>query len=92
MSTGPAQVHERFFRWEEGSGYAFYVYEANVPLFRRFAEDYRIEPDGGGTRFSWLVAIEPVAAMRLPFKLLAPVVKAGFGRMASDGQSYFAAR
>jgi hypothetical protein len=30
--------------------------------------------------------------MRLPFKVLAPVVKAGFGRAASDGQKYFTAR
>ncbi|WP_041781839.1 SRPBCC family protein [Mycolicibacterium chubuense] len=92
VGTGGTRVHERFFRWDEGSGYAFYVYEANVPLFRRFAEDYRIEPDGVGTRFTWLVAIEPVRAMRLPFTVLAPIVKAGFGRAASDGQRYFAAR
>lgn len=92
VSLGPAQVHERFFRWDEGSGYGFYVYESNAPLFRRFAEDYRVEPDGTGTRFTWVVAIEPVGAMRLPFRLLAPLVKAGFGRMASDGTRYFAAR
>lgn len=92
VGTGGARVRERFFRWDEGSGYSFYVVEANVPLFKRFAEDYRVEPDGEGTRFTWLVAIEPVRAMRLPFKALAPVVKAGFGRMASDGQKYFAAR
>ncbi|MBX7430828.1 SRPBCC family protein [Mycobacterium sp. Y57] len=92
VGTGPARVHERFYRWDEGSGYAFYVYEANVPLFRRFAEDYRVEPDGAGTRFTWAVAIEPVRLARLPFALLAPVVKAGFGRMAADGQKYFAAR
>ncbi|KGI67756.1 SRPBCC family protein [Mycolicibacterium rufum] len=92
VALGPAQVHERFFRWDEGSGYSFYVYESNAPLFRRFAEDYRVEPDGTGTRFTWVVAIEPVGAMRLPFRLLAPLVKAGFGRMASDGTRYFAAR
>jgi hypothetical protein len=90
--TGPARVHERFFRWDEGVGYSFHVYEATVPLFRRFAEDYRIEPDGSGTRFTWLVAIEPIGALRWPFKALAPVVKAGFGRIAADGQKYFAAR
>lgn len=92
VCLGPAQVHERFFRWDDGSGYSFYVHEANAPLFRRFAEDYRVEPEGTGTKFTWLVAIEPVGAMRLPFRALAPLVKAGFGRMASDGQKYFAAR
>lgn len=92
VGTGPMTVHERFYSWDEGSGYAFYVYEANVPIFRRFAEDYRVEPEGTGTRFTWLVAIEPAGVMRWPFKLLAPVVKSGFGRMAADGERYFAAR
>ena len=36
-----------------------------------------MEPDGAGTKFTWVVAIEPVGALRLPFKALAPVVKAG---------------
>ena len=29
-------------------------------------------------------------AFALPFKLLSPVLKVSFGRMASDGQRYFA--
>jgi len=92
VGTGPNKVNERFFRWDDGQGYAFYAYEANIPLFRRFAEDYRIEAEGTGTRFTWLVAIEPTPLLRLPVKALAPVLKAAFGRMASDGQKYFAAR
>jgi hypothetical protein len=92
VATGPTLVRERFFSWDEGSGYAFSVTEANVPMFRRFAEDYRVEAHGAGTRFTWLVAIEPVLALRLPFKVLAPVLKAAFGRAASEGQRYFAAR
>jgi hypothetical protein len=92
VGTGGTKVHERFFRWDEGQGYSFYVYEGNVPLFKRFAEDYRIEPDGTGTKFTWLVAIEPIGPLRLPFKAFAPVLKAAFGRMAVDGQKYFANR
>lgn len=92
VGLGPTKVRERFFRWDEGSGHSFYVYEANIPMFRRFAEDYRVEPDGNGARFTWLVAIEPVGLLRLPFKALAPVVKAGFGRMADEGQTYFGTR
>lgn len=92
VGTGPALVREQFFEWTEGSGYSFFATEANLPLFRRFAEDYRIEPDGTGTRFTWLVAIEPVSALKLPFKVLGPVLKAAFGRAAADGQRYFAAR
>ncbi len=92
LAPGVMRVHERFFRWDEGHGYSFYVYEANAPLFRRFAEDYVLTPESTGTRFNWTVAIEPKAALALPFKPLAPVLKAAFGRMASDGQKYFAAR
>jgi len=92
VGLGPTRVHERFFRWDEGSRYSFYVYEANAPLFRRFAEDYVIAPDGDGTRYTWTVAIEPKSALRLPFMAFAPVMKAAFGKLASDGQKYFAAR
>jgi hypothetical protein len=87
------KVHERFFRWEEGHGYSFTVYEANLPVFKRFAEDYVLEPEGlngDSTRFTWTVAIEPRNAFALTFKPLAPVLKLAFGRMAADGQRFFA--
>lgn len=92
VGTGPALLREQFFDWTDGSGHSFFVTEATVPLFRRFAEDYRVEPEGTGTRFTWVVAIEPVGALKLPFKVLAPVLKTAFGRAAADGQKYFAAR
>lgn len=92
LAPGLARVREHFFRWDEGSGYSFYVYEANAPLFRRFAEDYSLAADGPGTLFSWTVAIDPKSALRLPFQVLAPVIKVAFGRMAADGERYFADR
>ena len=92
VAPGLATVRERFFRWDDGRGYSFYVTEANAPLFNRFAEDYNLEPEGDGTRFIWTVALEPKPAIRLPFKAIAPVLKAAFGKMASDGQKYFATR
>ncbi|WP_102144823.1 SRPBCC family protein [Mycobacterium hubeiense] len=89
--VGGPRVQERFFRWDEGRGYSFEVTKANAPMFRRMAEDYTVEPDGGvGTLFTWTVAIEPKPAFKVPFRVLAPVVKAAFGRLASDGQRYFA--
>ena len=90
VGLGPAKVHEHFFRWDEGHGYSFYVYEANAPLFRRFAEDYLLTPDGDGTKFVWTVAVEPKRRLAIPFKLLAPALRIGFGRMAVDGRKYFA--
>ena len=69
------------------------MYEGKVPIFKHFAEDYVVEPDSAddqATLFSWTVAIEPKRAFALPFKALSPVMKAGFGRLVSDGQRYFA--
>jgi hypothetical protein len=93
LAPGLVRVHERFFRWDEGHRYSFTVFEASLPVFRRFAEDYVVEPeasDDGATRFTWSVAIEPNGAFALPFRLIAPVLKLAFARMAADGARYFA--
>lgn len=59
-AVGGLVIRERFFCWEEGRRHAFFVEQANAPLFRRFAEDYRVEPAGAGAcRFTWTIAIEP---------------------------------
>jgi hypothetical protein len=90
LAGGATRVHERFFRWDEGRGYSFALYEASVPVFRHFVEDYVLEADGDGTLFTWTVAIEPKRAFSLPSKVLSPVFKAAFGRMAADSKRYFA--
>ena len=93
LAPGLARVRERFFRWDEGHGYSFEVHQANAPFFRRFAEDYVVEPadpEGKTTRYTWTVAIEPKPAFALPFKPLAPVLKVAFGKTAADGERYFA--
>lgn len=60
-------INERFFRWEEGRRKSFYALESSVPLFRRFAEDYLVEPTSEtACRFTWTIAIEPHPAVR-PF-------------------------
>ena len=92
LAPGLTRVRERYFRWDDGRGYSFAVYEANLPVFKRFAEDYAVEPegDGGSTRFTWTVAIEPTSAFAMPFKPLAPLLKLAFGKLAVDGERYFA--
>jgi hypothetical protein len=92
VAPGGATMRERYFRWDEGHRHSFAVYASTLPVFNRFAEDYLVEPAGDGTLFTWIVAIEPKGALGLPFKLLAPAVKAGFGRIPSGGQRYFAGR
>jgi hypothetical protein len=86
---GAPRMRERFFRWEEGRGYSFAVYESSVPLFRHFVEDYGVEAEGDGTLFTWTIAIEPKRAFALPFKAVSPVLKFAFGRTVADGKKYF---
>jgi hypothetical protein len=58
-------IKEHFFRWEEGRRKSFYVVESSAPLFKRFAEDYLVEPASEGTcRFTWTIAYESRPAMR----------------------------
>jgi len=62
---GAIKLKERYFIWEEGHRQAFYVTEANLPLFKRFAEDYVVESDGADRcRLTWKFAIEPTALGR----------------------------
>ncbi|WP_375482697.1 SRPBCC family protein [uncultured Jatrophihabitans sp.] len=90
LAGGLARVRERFTRWDEGRGYSFSAYEASFPMLRRFAEDYVLEPDGDGTLFTWVVAIEPKPKFAVPVRVLGPVNKVVFGRMAADGRKLFA--
>jgi hypothetical protein len=57
---GTNVLHEHYFQWEEGRRQSFYVLEASGPLFRRFAEDYLVEPTGDAScRFEWTIVSEP---------------------------------
>ena len=65
VAGGILRVHETFFRWEEGRRKSFYAHRTNLPLFRRLAEDYLVEPGGGGScRFTWTIAGEPLPLAR----------------------------
>jgi len=87
--VGP-RLRERYFLWDEGRRHAFAAYESTAQVFHRFAEDYLVEPDGSDTLFTWVVALEPNSRLTLPVKVLAPAIKALFGKMPSDGQRYWA--
>jgi carbon monoxide dehydrogenase subunit G len=71
------RYRETILAWDEGARWAFRIDEASSPLFKAFAEDYRVTDDGAGTRLSWTVAIRPSPALRV----LAPVLPFGFQRM-----------
>jgi hypothetical protein len=85
---GTNVMNEHFFRWEEGSRKSFYVVDSTAPLFKRFAEDYLVEPTGAEScRFSWTLAWESSAAMRPG----TPVNKRLLGTLFTDTRKHFAA-
>jgi hypothetical protein len=89
-TTGGVLVfQERFFRWEEGKRQSFSVEQANLPMFRRFAEDYLVEPTDKGCRFTWTFAYEPVPAWKLFFTASKPVSAGIFGSLARDTRRHF---
>lgn len=62
---GAVVLKEVYFRWEEGRRKSFYVAEATLPLFRRFAEDFLVEElSPASCRFTWTVASEVPPAAR----------------------------
>lgn len=85
---GAMKLKERYFIWEDGHRQAFYVTHANLPLFKRFAEDYVVEPDGAGRcRFTWTFALEPTALGRPG----APLNGFVFRRMFSETRRHYGA-
>lgn len=63
-------LREEFFRWDEGRGHSFFVTQSSLPLFRRFAEDYVIEPLGNEQcRLTWTIAFEPSKPIARPSSL-----------------------
>jgi hypothetical protein len=90
LPLGAMTVRERFFRWDEGKGYSFYVESANRPGIRRFAEDYAVEADGTGSLFTWTIAIEPAPRAARVLGVTAPVNRIAFGRVAAAAKKYFA--
>lgn len=85
---GANVMNEYYFRWEEGRRMSFYAVDSTAPMFRRFAEDYLVEPAGDDAcRFTWSVAYEP----RRGFGFTAPVNKRLLGTLFTDTRKHYAA-
>jgi hypothetical protein len=83
---GASLLNERYFRWEEGHQMSFYVVESSAPLFKRFAEDYIVEPASDNScRFSWTIAVEPHAAT----KIADPANRKLLGTLFSDTRKHY---
>jgi hypothetical protein len=85
---GALVLDEVYFRWEEGRRKSFYISEATLPLFRRFAEDYLVEElTPASCRFTWTVANEVPPAARPGNPINAMVTRSLF----RDTRRHFAA-
>lgn len=83
---GVQVLDERFFRWEEGHRMSFGVERGSLPLFRRFGEDYLLEPDGAGAcRFTWTIAYEASLISRPGEPLNARL----FGSLFADTRNHY---
>jgi hypothetical protein len=79
-------INESYVRWEEGHRKVFVGVRMNLPLIRRFAEDYVVEPIGvDRSRFTWTAAWEPTALGRP----MAPVTRALFSSLVPDIRRHF---
>lgn len=86
--AGANVLEERFFVWEDGRRMAFYAERASLPLFRRFAEDYVVEPvSDAACRFTWTIAAEP----KMPAPLANPVNKRLLGTLFGDTRRHYGA-
>ena len=83
-------IREYFFLWQEGQRFAFHGVDASLPLLSRFAEDYLVEPNGSGTRFTWTFALAGTRWTRPLLKVLSPGSRLAFAGMARGATGYFA--
>jgi carbon monoxide dehydrogenase subunit G len=62
---------ERFVAFEPDRRFAFTVFGSSSSMMKRFGEDYRVAPEGPGTRFDWVMGAEAAG----PGKLVAPAMR-----------------
>ena len=86
MMGGMTTLDEYFFIWEEGRRCAFYGTQITIPVFKSFAEDYVVAPEGADhCRFTWRIAVTPSRFGRLG----APMNKVMAKRTFRDTSHYF---
>ncbi len=83
---GLIRLDERFPVWEEGRRKAFVGVSCNLPLIKRLAEDYVVEPAGEDRcTFTWRTALEPTGAGKAGM----PMNKAIFRSLFADTRKHY---
>jgi hypothetical protein len=81
------KVQEDYFVWEDGRRKAFTVTSVRPPVYKRSAEEYKVEPLGEDRcRFRWTLAFELTLLGKLSSPLSSPVIH----RMFRDTRRHFA--
>jgi hypothetical protein len=79
------RFREQILAWDAPYRWAFSVEQASVSFARRFAEDYRIAPQGNThSVVQWTLAIEPRPAMRVAMPLMGLVLPTLFRRAMAN--------
>lgn len=61
---------ERFLAWEPGRRFSFTIVATTSSMIAQLGEDYRLTPEGSGTRFDWTMGSEPAGLGKVGTPLL----------------------
>ena len=89
LTGGSVEIHECFFRWEEGTRMSFYGVELNRGILRSFAEDYLVEKTPTGSRFTWTIAMTPSEKGKRLLRISAPVNQLTYRAVPMRAKAYF---
>jgi uncharacterized protein YndB with AHSA1/START domain len=56
---------ERILAFDQDRRFAFTVFKSSSGMMSKFGEDYRLTPEGPGTRFDWTMGAEAAGAGRI---------------------------
>ncbi|WP_264021456.1 SRPBCC family protein [Mycolicibacterium pyrenivorans] len=83
-------ANEEFICWETNQRMAFRFTDCSRPVFRAFAEDYRIEPADGGCRLTWSVLVRPRGIPESVIKVMSPILVISLRRNLNRLRAYAA--
>ncbi|MFD4025958.1 SRPBCC family protein [Streptomyces sp. NPDC058576] len=85
---GGVHFRETIVAAEPGTCYAYRVDESNAPGLRALLEEWRLTPEGSGTRVRWTFAADGTG----PFRFVLSLARAGLGRSFRDAMRRLDAR